>query len=257
MNMNAPHQLKALLDRLAETYECPTFIEHDPIQVPHHFVRKEDIEISAFLTATISWGQRVNAIKSALKLMNMLDNAPYDFLLEATPRDWQKFNQFFYRTFQADDCIYFLKTLKRIYQSGTSLEKIFTDCFRQEPSMFSTLMHFRKIFLAYHPPQRTAKHIADVTKGSAAKRLNMFLRWMVRSNQRGVDFGLWKDIPPAALIIPMDVHVVASVRKLGLLSRKTIDWKAAEEITGHLRQLDPNDPIKYDFALFGMNINKS
>lgn len=246
--------LKEYLDQLWEQYECPAFIEHDPIQVPHLFKRKEDVEIAAFLTAIVSWGQRVNAIKSALRLMQLLDNAPYDFLLNARDKDWNRFHKFTYRTFQSSDCLYFLKTLQSIYQSDNSLENLFTAGYRRNNSIVSALTYFRTLFLSFAPPGRSAKHIADVSKGAAAKRLNMFLRWMVRSNKRGVDFGLWKNIPASALVIPMDVHVVASAQQLGLLKRKSIDWKAVEEVTHHLRHFDPDDPVKYDFALFGMSI---
>ncbi|MGC8803102.1 MAG: TIGR02757 family protein, partial [Bacteroidales bacterium] len=238
MRQNFP--LKEYLEQLWEQYECPAFIEQDPIQVPHRFTRNEDIEIAAFLTATISWGQRANTIRSAIKLMQLLDNAPYDYLLNASANDWKRFKHFTYRTFQSIDCLYFLQTLQAIYLSGSSLENLFTTGFRQNNSIVSALIYFRTQFLSYAPPDRTVKHVADVNKGAAAKRLNMFLRWMVRSNKRGVDFGLWKNIPQSALIIPMDVHVVASVQRLGLLSRKNIDWRAAEEVTRYLRQFDPD-----------------
>ena len=253
--MYTPEKLKFYLDQLAERYECPAFIEKDPIQIPHRFRRKEDIEIAAFLTATIAWGQRANTIKSASRLMELLDHSPHDFLLNATANDWRKFQDFNYRTFQNIDCIYFLKALKTIYQSGNSLEDIFTAGYKQRSSIADAIIYFRNWFLSFNPPLRTIKHIADVGKNATAKRLNMFLRWMVRSNDKGVDFGIWKNIPPSALIIPMDVHVSASARKLGLVNRKSIDWKAAEEVTHHLRQFDPMDPVKYDFALFGMSTN--
>lgn len=189
--------------------------------------------------------------------MQLLEDSPYDFLLNVTTNEWTKFNNFTYRTFQGTDCIYFVQTLKTIYQSGNSLENIFSVGYQKYYSIAGAIAYFRQIFLAYTPAPRTIKHIANVEKGATAKRLNMFLRWMVRSNYRGVDFGLWKSIPSSALMIPLDVHASAAARQLKLLTRKTIDWKAVEEVTKHLQILDPDDPVKYDFALFGLGINHS
>ncbi|MCX7986257.1 MAG: TIGR02757 family protein [Bacteroidales bacterium] len=249
--------LKKYLDQLADQYERCEFVQSDPISIPHLFSRKEDIEIAAFFTATISWGQRNSIIKKGHELMQLLEYAPYDFIINASSKEWNRFSNFTYRTFNNIDCVYFFKALKSIYRSGKSLENIFTAGYCQNNSIKSSLSYFRNEFLSFNPPLRTFKHIANVEQGSAAKRLNMFLRWMVRPKEKGVDFGLWDNIPPSALMLPLDLHSSTSARKLGLLTRKNNDWKAVEEVTANLRKFDPVDPVKYDFALFGLNINKS
>ena len=247
-------QLKYFLDSRVNRYNCLDFIEKDPILIPHRFSRKEDIEISAFLTATISWGQRVSIINNARRLMDLMDNSPYEFLSEGTENDWKNVSNFVHRTFNGDDCLFFLKSLKNIYVSHGGLETVFTDGFRFDETALGALTYFRKIFLSVPHERRAEKHVSDVTANSSAKRLNMFLRWMVRNDSNEVDFGLWKSINASALMLPLDVHTGNVARGLGLLERKQNDWKAVEEITAVLRTFDKNDPVKYDFALFGIGV---
>lgn len=247
-------EIKRLLDSRVLQYNSVDFIDSDPIQIPHRFSKKEDIEIAGFLTATISWGQRKSIINNAKTLMNMLDDSPYEFLMEAGNSDWERVNRFVHRTFNGTDCLYFLKSLKNIYTNFDGLEAVFTNGYVIGNTIFASFIHFRKIFLLIPHDNHVTKHISDVSANSAAKRLNMFLRWMVRSDENEVDFGLWKNIPTAALMLPLDVHTGDVARAYGLLNRKQNDWKAVEEITAVLRQFDPVDPIKYDFALFGIGV---
>ncbi len=245
---------KALFDDRVKLYNRIDFIDTDPIQIPHRFTRKEDIEIAGFLTATISWGQRVSIIKNAKKLMEMMDNSPFEFITEADEREFSIVSGFVHRTFNGNDCLFFLKSLKNIYQNHGGIETVFTEGYRLENSVFSSLMHFREVFLSIPHDKHVTKHISDVTANSSAKRLNMFLRWMVRSDENEVDFGLWKGIPTSALMLPLDVHTGDVARAFNLLNRKQNDWKAVEEITAVLREFDSNDPIKYDFALFNYGV---
>jgi uncharacterized protein (TIGR02757 family) len=246
--------LKRLLDSRVIQYNTPDFIQSDPVQIPHRFSRKEDIEIAAFLTATISWGQRKSIINNANRLMEMMDNSPYEFLLEANIDDWKSVVSFVHRTFNGDDCLYFFESLKNIYIHHQGLESIFTTGYHVEGSVFGALLHFRRVFLSLPHASRVQKHISNVSANSSAKRLNMFLRWMVRGDDNEVDFGLWKKIPSSSLMLPLDVHSGEVARGLGLLQRKQNDWKAVEEITSILQTFDATDPIKYDFALFGIGI---
>jgi uncharacterized protein (TIGR02757 family) len=241
-----------MLDKKADFYERPDFIYTDPIQIPHNFKTKEDIEIAGFLTATIAWGQRKNIIKSAGILMSLLDNEPYSFICNAGEKEFKKIECFVYRTFQAEDCIFFLRSLQNIYLNIGGLEKVFTDGFIQRNTIFSSFIYFHKAFLNFPHSLRCEKHVANVQANASAKRLNLFLRWMVRSADRGIDFGLWRNIPSASLMIPLDLHTGNTARQLGLLKRKQNDWKAVEELTSILRKFDLEDPVKYDFALFGM-----
>jgi uncharacterized protein (TIGR02757 family) len=232
-------------------YNRPEFIESDPISVPHRFTRKEDIEIAAFLTATISWGNRPSIVKDADKMIGMMDGDPYKFILHAGPGEIRCFEAFYHRTFNGTDCIFFLSSLRNIYQNHQGLEPLFhTDT----TGIKEALCRFRTIFLEPDHLHRSEKHVADPSKGASAKRLLMFLRWMVRDDKRGVDFGIWKNTPASLLMCPLDVHSGNVARKLGLLSRKQNDWKAVEELTSRLRQFDPSDPVKYDFALFGLGV---
>ncbi len=247
-------EIKQFLDSRVLQYNNVDFIDSDPIQIPHRFARKEDIEIAGFLTATISWGQRKSIINNANRLMALMDNSPLDFLMEADASDWKRVSNFVHRTFNGNDCLFFLESLKNIYTNHGGLEAIFTDGYRSDKTVFSALKYFRKIFLSIPHDNHVTKHISDVTANSSAKRLNMFLRWMVRSNETEVDFGLWKNIPSAALMLPLDVHTGDVARAYSLLNRKQNDWKAVEEITTILREFDPVDPIKYDFALFGIGV---
>jgi len=245
-----PDELKEFLDEKYELYNNPKFIESDPISVPHQFTKKEDIEISAFFAATLAWGQRPTIIRNALRLMEAMDNAPHDYILNSSKKDWKAFSGFVHRTFNGVDASYFMQSLQHIYKEEGGLEKAFYHA----KDMREGLIHFRNVFLGKHPPGRTAKHISDVNKNASAKRLNMFLRWMVRNDKRGVDFGIWKTISPSILYCPLDLHSGRVARKLGLLKRTQDDWKAVDELTKNLRILDAKDPIKYDFALFGLGV---
>ncbi|NDP22591.1 MAG: TIGR02757 family protein [Paludibacter sp.] len=254
MNKSDFAEIKFLLDDRLSRYNRLDFIDSDPIQIPHRFSKKEDIEIAGFLTATISWGQRKSIINNANRLIDLMDNSPYEFLTEAETSDWRSVSTFVHRTFNSDDCLFFLHSLKNIYLHHNGLEKVFTIGYNFDTSVYSSLKYFREIFLSIPHKQHVTKHISDVTRNSSAKRLNMFLRWMVRNDEYEVDFGLWKNIPASALMLPLDVHTGEVARAYGLLERKQNDWKAVEEITSVLRQFDASDPIKYDFALFGIGV---
>uniref|UniRef100_UPI003217ADF2 TIGR02757 family protein n=1 Tax=uncultured Draconibacterium sp. TaxID=1573823 RepID=UPI003217ADF2 len=245
--------LKNFLDEKVEEFNRPNFIESDPIQVPKQFSEKENIEIAGFLTATISWGNRAAIIKNALRLLSMLDNQPHDFVLHASEYEIKKLEHFVHRTFNGTDCIYFIHSLRNIYANHGSLQAVFEKGFQQENTIKSALFYFYKVFFEI-AGERTRKHISNVEKGASGKRLNMYLRWMARKDNAGVDFGLWQGIPTSALMLPLDVHTGNVGRKLGLLQRKSNDWKAVEEITSSLRKFDQNDPVKYDFALFGLGV---
>jgi uncharacterized protein (TIGR02757 family) len=245
-------QVKELLDQKYLVYCQNGFIADDPISIPHLFSRKEDIEIASFLTATISWGQRATILKSARHLLKLLDYSPYEFTLQAGKNELRMLELFRHRTFNGTDCKFFVESLKNIYVNHGGLEKAFNKPGNDE--IKSSIMHFRDIFFSIPFPARTMKHIADPSAGASAKRINMFLRWMVRTDENGVDFGIWKSISPAQLYCPLDIHTGNVARKLGLISRKQNDWKALEELMVHLRYFDPLDPVKYDFALFGLGI---
>lgn len=244
--------LKNFLDKKVIQYNSTEFIENDPIQIPHIFNNSEDIEIAALLTATIAWGQRSTIIKNGQLLMEMMDMQPYNFIMQSTHNDFKPFLNFKHRTFNGEDCLFFLNSIKNIYSNYNGLYTIFYDGYKKNNSIYEALIYFRNIFFKVEYPSRTTKHISDVTKNSAAKRLNMFLRWMVRKDDRGVDFGIWNTISQKDLYIPLDVHTGTVARKLGLLNKKQNDWQAATELTNILKKFDPDDPIKYDFALFGL-----
>jgi uncharacterized protein (TIGR02757 family) len=250
--IDSPENIKSFLDQKVASFNHADFIETDPIQVPKLFTTKENIEIAGFLAATLAWGQRPTIIRNALKLVELMNNNPIEFLLNTTQDDWADFLNFRHRTFNGIDCIYFLKSLQNIYLNQGGLEAVFTAGYNKDQSIYSALAYFRKVFFELNHEHRTEKHVSNVEKGASAKRLNMYLRWMVRSDKAGVDFGLWKQIPASALLLPLDVHTGNVARKLGLLLRTQNDWKAVEEITARLRSFDQNDPIKYDFALFGL-----
>lgn len=245
--------LKDFLDEKVEIYNRPQFVESDPIQVVKQFSGKEDIEISGFLTATISWGNRPAIIKNALRAMELLEQSPYDFITYASESELDHLRKFVHRTFNGDDLVYFVRSLQNIYRKHGGLQNLFESGFEQTNSVFGALENFHRIFFEL-TGERTKKHVSNVAKGASAKRLNMFLRWMCRQDQVGVDFGLWKRIPPSALMLPLDLHTGNVGRKLGLLQRKSNDWKAVEEITTALRNFDSLDPIKYDFAIFGLGV---
>ena len=246
--------IQSFLDQKYISFNLPVFIETDPIQVPALFTIKENIEIAGFLAATLAWGQRPTIIRNALKLVSLMNNNPIEFLFHTPEDDWHGFSDFKHRTFNGTDCVYFLKALRNIYQNHGGLEQVFTRGFQADDNIYSALAYFRKVFFELEHEHRTEKHVSDVEKGTAAKRLNMYLRWMVRSDKAGVDFGLWKQIPASALMLPLDVHTGNVARKLGLLTRTQNDWCAVEEITAKLRAFDPKDPVKYDFALFGLGV---
>jgi len=246
-------ELKEFLDLKVSQYNHPEFIDSDPIKIPHRYSLKEDIEISGFLTATIAWGKRETIIKNSLKMMNFLGNSPFDFIMHHTASELSSFENFVHRTFNLEDFKYFIKGLKHIYQSHKGLENIFSK-HQNNDSLQPAIHEFKKLFFEIPHLQRTTKHISDPLKGSAAKRLNMFLRWMIRKDKNGVDFGIWKHIPPAVLSCPLDVHTGNTARKLGLLRRKQNDQKALAELDKSLRKMDAEDPVKYDFALFGLGV---
>ena len=247
------NEIKYILDEAFIQYNNIDFIETDPIQIPHRFSLKEDIEIAGFLTATIAWGQRKSIINNANRLMTLMDDSPHDFILNGNPdTDWQVVIEFVHRTFNGKDCLDFMQALKHIYINQGGLEEVMTKGFRKDKTVFSALNHFRTVFFEVEHNSHTQKHISNVSSNSSAKRLNMFLRWMVRNDDKEVDFGLWKDIPMSALMLPLDVHTGDVGRALGILTRKQNDWKAVVEVTDILRELDPVDPIKYDFSLFGI-----
>ena len=246
-------ELKEFLDFKVEQYNTPEFITSDPVQIPHQFTRKEDIEISGFLTATISWGNRKSILKNANSLMQLLENSPYDFVLNHSEKDLENLSGFVHRTFNATDLTYFIRSLKNIYRQHSGLESVFS-IYSNKDGLQSAIHEFKKIFFELPHEVRTQKHVSDPLKNSAAKRINMFLRWMVREDKGNVDFGIWKNISPAQLSCPLDVHSGNVARKLGLLKRKQNDAKALAELDASLRKLDASDPVKYDYALFGLGV---
>lgn len=246
-------EIKTFLDEKADLYNRTQFIESDPVQIPHLFDRKEDIEISGFLAATISWGSRTQIIRNALKMMSLMDNSPYEFVLYHREEDLKRFKGVIHRTFDSTDFVCFIRALKHIYTGHSGLEGIFSS-YQTDESLQPAVHTLKKIFFeAPHNP-RTTKHISDPMKGSSAKRINMFLRWMVRKDNRGVDFGIWKSIPPSVLSVPLDVHTGSVARKLGILTRNQNDAKAVSELDTVLREFDRHDPVRYDYALFGLGI---
>jgi uncharacterized protein (TIGR02757 family) len=242
-------ELKAFLDEKVDKYNRPDFIPTDPIQIPHQFTKKEDIEIAGFLTATIAWGQRVTIINNSNKLMDLMDRSPADFIMHSKEKDLKRFDGFVHRTFNSTDAAFFIRSLKNIYRNHGGLEKTFSSSGKND--LQYSISHFREIFFSIPHELRTGKHVSNPAENSSAKRICMFLRWMVRKDKRGVDFGLWK-MSPSLLMCPLDVHSGSVARKLGLLERSQNDWKAVEELSLNLRKLDPKDPVKYDFALFGL-----
>lgn len=244
-------EVEQLLNERATRYNHTDFIETDPIQIPHRFTRKEDIEIAAFLSATIAWGNRKMIIKNATKLMGLMNNSPYEFVMNAEIKR-ERFANFAHRTFNAEDAHFFVLSLSNIYKNHGGLEAIFAEGYHKNNDILDALSHFRTRFLELAHSTRVEKHVANIAKNSSAKRLNMFLRWLVRKDNNGVDFGLWDSIPASALLLPLDVHTGEVSRALGILKRKQNDLKSVIEVTEKLRTLDPEDPIKYDFALFGI-----
>lgn len=247
-------ELKHFLDEKVNLYNNVSFIKNDPILIPHQFSKKEDIEISGFLTALISWGRRDMIIKSANNMMSLMDRAPLDFVLNAGVKQLKQLKGCIYRTFNSDDFLFLIYALRKLYNSEGGLEQAAVNGFNKSGNMIDAILEIRSSFLKTPHLKRSEKHLANPESGSAAKRINMFLRWMVRQDKNGVDFGIWKTIPQNKLMCPLDVHSGRVARKIGLLSRKQNDWKATEELTQNLKELDPTDPVKYDFALFGMGV---
>jgi len=248
-------EIKSFLDEKVELYNCVDFIENDPVSIPHRYTGKKDIEIAGFLSSTIAWGRRDLILQKANLMMDLMDDSPYEFLSGGSGVELQRFENFYYRTFQSVDAMYFLKALENIYSQYSDMEELFAEGMK-EGGVKEAIHHFREKFFSWSPQERSKKHFANVMKGSAGKRVNMFLRWMVRDDDRGVDFGIWKSVSPAQLYLPLDVHSGNVARSLGILKRKQSDWKAVEEVTEVLRSFDPADPVKYDFALFGLGVNE-
>ncbi|MFC2113505.1 TIGR02757 family protein [Bacteroidota bacterium] len=257
MQGHLPDTLKILLKEKASLYNTPAFIENDPIQVPHLFTERENIEISGFFAATFAWGRRDIIIRNTLDLIRRMENRPYEFLMNMDAGDLETFRDFKHRTINGEDCIFFLRSLQRMYRDGPGLYQAFLDGYLESRSIKDAIINFRKEFLITGHNYRSRKHIADPSKGSAAKRINLFLRWMVRKDEAGVDLGIWDEIDPAHLYLPLDVHTGNVARQIGILQRKQNDWKAVEELTAVLRELDPADPVKYDFALFGLGVSEN
>lgn len=248
--------LKDYLDQAATQFNSRTFIEKDPISIPHRFSKLQDIEISGFWVAMLAWGQRVTIINKANELMALMDESPHDFIINHKESDRQRFLKFKHRTFNDIDTLYFLEWLQWYYRSHDSLEDAFVrNLSSEDANTEKALAGFQELFFSLpDAPRRTQKHVATPTRKSTCKRLNMFLRWMVRKDDAGVDFGLWNNIDPSQLIIPLDVHVDRVARSLGLIKRKQTDWLTAVELTEKLKRYDSSDPVRYDYALFGLGI---
>ncbi len=246
-------ELRDFLNEKVIQYNGMEFIETDPVQIPHRFQSKEDREIAGFLTATISWGNRKSILTNAHKLMDLMDQSPYDFVMNHHKKDLTSLNSFVHRTFNSTDLQYFIKSLQNIYMNHRGLEALFASNLSKNSTQ-PAISAFKEIFFELSHPARTTKHISDPLRGSAAKRINMWLRWNCRQDAMGVDLGIWKSISPALLSCPLDVHSGNVARKLGLIKRKQNDAKALAELDASLRKLDPKDPVKYDFALFGLGV---
>ena len=246
-------ELKSFLDEKVLQYNTLDFIESDPVQIPHLFTLKEDIEIAGFLSATIAWGNRKMIIKNSHKMMDLMGNAPYDFVMSHSDNDVEKLESFVHRTFNGIDFTTFIKGLHNIYTNHQGMEQVFSK-HQETNSLQKSISEFKKLFFEIQHQTRTQKHISDHLNNSAAKRINMYLRWMIRQDNKGVDLGIWKNISPSKLSCPLDVHSGNVARKLGLLSRKQNDGKALFELDQNLRKFDKNDPSKYDFALFGLGV---
>ena len=249
-------QLKLFLDEKVKEYNKPAFIRDDPISIPHRFSKKQDIEIAGLFAAVFSWGNRKTIINKSNELMHRMDNAPHDFILNHKEIDLKKMLSFRHRTFNPTDALCFIDFLKNFYKKNNSLENAFSEGIKgNDKTVENGLIHFHNLFfLRENYPVRTRKHIPTPERKSSCKRLNMFLRWMVRNDNCGVDFGIWKNIKPAQLVCPLDLHVDRVARRYGLIKNKNTNWDAALELTDKLRRLDPVDPVKYDFALFGIGV---
>jgi len=254
VDVNNLNELKALLNHCFTQYNHIAFIENDPILIPHSYSKKEDIEISAFFASLIAWGNRASIIKSGKKLMSLMEDAPADFVRNHSPHDLKRFEGFVHRTLNVADVHFFMAALQQLYLDKGGLEAAFSIP-GGAGNAYDAIDRFRQQLFSFPHELRTEKHIGNPSKNSACKRLNMYLRWMVRSDEQGVDFGIWKSMLPAQLICPLDVHTARTARKLNLLTRQQNDRKAAEELTRNLSYFCPLDPVKYDFALFGAGVN--
>lgn len=250
-------QIKKLLDEKVKTFNCTGFIHNDPVSIPHLFSKKQDIEIAGFFASIFAWGNRTTIINKSRELVQLMNMQPYEFVLHYGKKEMVRLHQFKHRTFCFDDLLFFIDFFHRHYTQHESLETAFSQWMQPgDETVENALNGFRNYFFYAEHLKRTEKHIASPKQKSACKRINMFLRWMVREDSCGVDFGLWKNIKPAQLVCPLDLHVSNVARHLGLLQRKPDDWSSALELTGALRRFDPHDPVKYDFALFGMGVNE-
>jgi len=247
-------EILELLNKKVNEYNKPIFIEPDPISIPHKFTNQKDIEIAGYLTSIISWGRRPAILKSANRLMQIMGNEPYNFVMQAGKSELKQLEGFVYRTFNSDDCLFAIEAMKNFYSKFPTMGDFAEEQFLKKNNIKDVIVDIREELLKTEHLKRSEKHFANPDAGSAAKRTNMFLRWMIRKDNNGVDFGLWKNIPASALMIPLDVHSGNTARALGLLKRKQNDWKAVEELTDSLRRFDKNDPVKYDFALFGIGV---
>ncbi len=249
-------EIKLFLEEKVLQYNNPAFIINDPVSIPHSFHESRDKEISGFLTATIAWGRRDLILRSSRLMLDLMDSFPYEFVISASEKELDRLSGFVHRTFNGTDLAYFIKGLRNIYSNYENMEEVLIQGMKAGGSLKEGLSHLRSVFFSLPHSTRNEKHFADVMNGSAGKRLNMFLRWMVRSDNGGVDFGMWQKISPSQLYIPLDLHTGNTARKLGILTRKQNDWEAVEELTAILRCFDPKDPVKYDFALFGLGVNE-
>ncbi len=253
--MNELQELHHFFNAKVAKYNSPHFIATDPVCIPHLFSKKQDIEIAGFFAAIFAWGNRTTIINKSRELMQLMQMQPHDFCMHASEKELQKLEGFKHRTFNATDLLYCIEFFRQHYSKYNTLEEAFLIKGKKPQSVFDALAHFHHYFFSLEDaPSRTKKHISNPAKGSTCKRLNMYLRWMVRKDNKGVDFGIWKKINPSQLICPIDVHVARVAKRFNLLERKQIDWQAAEELTTYLKKLDPMDPAKYDFALFGLGV---
>ncbi len=248
--------LKNFLDLKVDQFNRPEFIELDPISIPHQFNKKQDIEIAGLIAAVLAWGQRVTIINKTKDFLGRMDNSPHDFVLNFKPKDLKQFRNYKHRTFNETDALYFIQFLSQYYKKNESLETAF-NVLPEDEHVGKGIRNFHRVFFSLKDfPRRTEKHISTPERKSACKRINMYLRWMVRHDNNGVDFGIWGDISPSQLICPCDLHVERVARKLKLINRKQLDWQTALELTSNLRKLNANDPVKYDFALFGLGVTE-
>jgi uncharacterized protein (TIGR02757 family) len=250
-----PKSLRLFFDTKVKAYNNPAFIKSDPISIPHLFSKKQDIEISGLFAAVFAWGNRTTIIQKSFELMQRMDMAPHDFVMGHSVNDLKKLQGFKHRTFTEDDVLFFIEFLHHHYHQSATLETAFTQWMdKHDDTIEKALIGFKKYFFSLEHLRRTRKHISSPEQNSSCKRLCMYLRWMVRRDRQGVDFGIWRNIKPSQLICPIDLHVARVAKRFGLMQRKQPDWQAALELTAHLRNFDKHDPVKYDFALFGLGV---